>query len=130
MAFTFLQEEIESILLFATAPAYLAILIILQSRNLKLLEKLKQKGTSDLEKIDSIRRLKKLKFLTPALMLLGFLLHLILYLSICSQEIRPDYFISISIMYVVYVIVAWINFYLKGAGILKDVGDYNGLPGY
>jgi hypothetical protein len=32
-------------------------------------------------------------------------------------------------MYVIYVLIALINFYLKGAGILKDIGDFNGLPG-
>ena len=129
MTFTFLQEEIESILLFATAPVYVGIIGLLQSKNLKILKKLKQKGTSEIEKLTLVKSLRKLKFLTPVLMLIGIILHIVPYLIFSSPSIRPGYFVSIFIMYVIYVLIAWINFYLKGAGILKDIGDFNGLPG-
>ena len=59
MTFTFLQEEIESILLFATAPVYLVIVGMLQSKNLKILDKLKDKKTSKGEKTILLKRLKK-----------------------------------------------------------------------
>jgi len=129
MTFTFLQEEIESILLFATAPVYLVIVGMLQSKNLKILDKLKDKKTSKGEKTILLKRLKKMKRVTPLLMLIGIVIHLILYLIFTSPSIRPGYFISIFIMYVIYVLIALINFYLKGAGILKDIGNFNGLPG-
>lgn len=129
MTFTFLQEEIESILLFATAPVYLVIVGMLQSKNLKILDKLKDKKTSKGEKTVLLKRLKKMKRVTPLLMLIGIIIHLILYLIFTSPSIRPGYFISIFIMYVIYVLIALINFYLKGAGILKDIGNFNGLPG-
>jgi len=129
MTFTFLQEEIESILLFATAPVYLVIVGMLQSKNLKILDKLKHKKTSKGEKTVLLKRLKKMKRVTPLLMLIGIVIHLILYLIFTSPSIRPGYFISIFIMYVIYVLIALINFYLKGAGILKDIGNFNGLPG-
>jgi len=129
MTFTFLQEEIESILLFATAPVYLVIVGMLQSKNLKILDKLKDKKTSKGEKTVLLKRLKKMKRVTPLLMLIGIVIHLILYLIFTSPSIRPGYFISIFIMYVIYVLIALINFYLKGAGILKDIGNFNGLPG-
>ena len=70
-----------------------------------------------------------MKRVTPLLMLIGIVIHLILYLIFTSPSIRPGYFISIFIMYVIYVLIALINFYLKGAGILKDIGNFNGLPG-
>ena len=129
MTFTFLQEEIESILLFATAPVYLIIVGMLQSRNLKVLKEGKRKGLSDLEKSQLRKRLRKLKLLTPFLMLIGIAVHIIAYLLFAYEDIRLGYFVSICIMYVLYVLIAWINFYLKGAGILKDIGDFNGLPG-
>ena len=129
MTYIFLKEEIESFLLFATAPVYLVIVGKLQNRNLKILEVLKNKKTTKQEKIVNIQLLKKLKRITPILMLIGILTHLILYLIFNYSAIRYGYFISMTIMYVIYVLIALINFMLRGAGILKYVGDFNGLPG-
>ena len=129
MVFTFLQEEFESILLFVTAPIYLTIVGVLQSKNLKIIVKLKCKKTSDDDKSLLLDKLKRLKRRTPLFMLLGAIVHVGLYLIFSHNEIRPLYFISISIMFIIYVVIAWINFYLKGAGILKDIGNFNGLPG-
>lgn len=129
MTFTFLKEEIETILLFATAPIYLAIVGILQSKNLKILKKIKRKQIDVQAKRELLRNLKNLKFMTPVFMLIGLTAHVIAYLIFGMEELRHNYFISISIMYVLYTLIALINFWLKGAGILKDIGDFNGLPG-
>jgi hypothetical protein len=129
MTFTFLQKEIETILLFATAPIYLTIVGILQSKNLKILEKVKRKETDAPAKRELLKKLRKLKFMTPVVMLIGLIIHILAYLLFGTEEIRNGYFISIYIMYVIYSIIGLINFWLKGAGILKDIGDFNGLPG-
>lgn len=129
MTFIFLKEELESFLLFATAIVYLIIVGKLQSRNLKILEVLKNKKTSKEEKSILLKRLKKLKRITPLLMLIGLLTHVILYLIFKNDILRYGYFISMTIMYVIYVLIALINFMLRGAGILKHVGNFNGLPG-
>ena len=129
MTFTFLQEEIESLLLFVTAPVYITIISLLQSKNLKALEILKRKDKIVSEKTITISKLRRLRRLTPLLMLIGLTIHILIYLILSSEQIRPGYFISMSIMYVIYVLFALINFYLKGAGILKDIGNFNGLPG-
>ncbi|MFT6981305.1 MAG: hypothetical protein ACJAUD_000068 [Crocinitomicaceae bacterium] len=129
MTFTFLQEEIESILLFATAPVYITIIALLQSKNLKILDQLRSEKTNQIEQKALIKRLRKLKFLTPLFMLIGISVHIMAYLFFASLSIRSGYFVSICMMYVIYVLIAWINFYLKGAGILKDIGNFNGLPG-
>ena len=129
MTYIFLKEEFESFLLFATAIVYLIIVGKLQSRNLKILEILKNKKTSKEEQSFLLKRLKKLKRITPLLMLFGLLTHLILYLIFRHDAIRYGYFISITIMYVIYVLIALINFMLRGAGILKHIGNFNGLPG-
>ena len=129
MSFTFLHEELESILLFVTAPIYLTIVGVLQSKNLKILVELKRKKTSDDDKSLLLDKLKRLKRRTPLFMLLGVIVHVVLYLIFSHNELRPGYFISMSVMYIIYVAIAWVNFYLKGAGILKDIGGFNGLPG-
>ena len=129
MTFTFLQEEIETILLFATAPIYLTIVGILQSRNLKILEKVKRKDTDAPAKRELLKKWRKLKFMTPVVMLIGLTIHILAYFLFGMEEIRYGYFISICIMFVIYSLISLINFWLKGAGILKDIGDFNGLPG-
>jgi len=129
MTFTFLQELIETILLFATAPIYFTIVGILQSKNLKLLKALRNKEIEAQAKNDLLRKLKKLKLRTPVFMLIGVSIHALAYLIFGMDEFRYGYFISIAIMYFIYTLIALINFYLKGAGILKDIGDFNGLPG-
>jgi len=129
MTFTFLQEEIESLLLFVTAPIYLAIIGLLQSRNLKALKIITQKRKSDSEKSVALKKIKRLKRLTPLLMLIGLSFHILIYIIFSSDQIRNGYFISMIIMYLIYVLFALINFFLKGAGILKDIGNFNGLPG-
>ena len=129
MAFTFLQEEIESLLLFVTAPIYLTIIGILQSRNLKALKIITQKRKSDSEKSAALQKIKKLKHLTPVLMLIGLSFHFLIYIIFSFDQIRNGYFISMIIMYLIYVLFALINFFLKGAGVLKDIGNFNGLPG-
>ncbi|MDD2982429.1 MAG: hypothetical protein PHQ74_03490 [Crocinitomicaceae bacterium] len=129
MTYLFLKEELESFLLFATAPVYLVIVGKLQTENLKILAVLKNKKTTKQQKITLLKRLKKLKRITPLLMLIGLLTHVILYLIFRHESIRYGYFISMLIMYVIYVAIALINFMLRGAGILKHVGNFNGLPG-
>jgi len=129
MTFTFLQYEIESILLFVTAPVYITIVGILQSKNLKALNVLKRKDKNDSEKAIVIGRLKRLKHLTPIIMLIGLSFHFLTYMIFSTGQIRYGYFISMTIMYLIYVLFALINFFLKGAGILKDIGNFNGLPG-
>lgn len=129
MSLTFLQSPIESILLFATAPVYLTIIGILQSKNLKTLKQLNHKKRIVNEKIILVKKLRKLNRLTPLLLLMGFGVHTTAYLILNSNAVRSGYFISMSIMYFIYLSIAWINFYLKGTGILKDIGDFNGLPG-
>lgn len=129
MTFTFLQEEIESLLLFVTAPIYLTIIGLLQSRNLKALKIITQKRKSDSEKSVALKKIKRLKRLTPLLMLIGLSFHILIYIIFSSDQIRNGYFISMIIMYLIYVLFALINFFLKGAGILKDIGNFNGLPG-
>lgn len=129
MVFIFLKETIETILLFATAPVYFTIVGILQSKNLKILEKIKRKQIDAQAKRELLKKLKNLKFMTPVFMMIGFTVHVLAYLLFGMEELRYAYFISISIMYVIYTLIALINFWLKGAGILKDIGDFNGLPG-
>lgn len=129
MSFTFLKEEIETITLFASAPVYFTIVGILQSKNLKFLEKLKNKKDTIEEKKFLLKRLKKMKFLTPVYMLIGAFFHILIYLFFGMIDFRYGYLISIGIMYFIYTLIALINFYLKGAGILKDIGNFNGLPG-
>lgn len=129
MTYTFLQEDLESILLFVTAPIYLTIIGILQSKNLKVLGTLKNKKIENKEKKKLLKKLQKLKFLTPILMLSGITIHALLYVIFNDEVFRSGYLISMGIMYVIYTVIALINFWLKGAGILKDIGDFNGLPG-
>ena len=129
MTFTFLQYAIESILLFATAPIYVVIIGMLQSKNLSILEKVRSKKMDPETKREALKKLKKLKFLTPLYLLIGFIIHVIAYLIFGIEEFRYGYLISIGIVYVFFTLIALINFWLKGAGILKDIGDFNGLPG-
>lgn len=129
MTFTFLQEEFESLLLFATAPVYFIIIGILQSKNLKILKELKRKSTGDTVKSKLTKDLRKLKRLIPVFMLIGITIHLAAYICFVNDEFRSGYFISMIIIYVIYVLIARVNFYLKGAGVLKDIGGFNGLPG-
>ena len=129
MTYTLLEENIEAHIMFATAPIYVAILVWLQSKNLKVLEKLKSKRTNEKEKKTQLQKLKRLKRQTPFLMLIGLSVHLITYVSCIDTPARSGYYISIAIMYVIYTLISYLNFYLKGAGVLKDIGDFNGLPG-
>lgn len=128
MEYTFLKEEIESILLFATAPVYLIILSILQSKNLKLLDRLKNKKLVEDQKRTVLANLTRLKWRTLFYLLPGLILHQIGYL-VFVDSIRGGYFISMVIMYLIYAGIAFVNFYLRGAGVLKDIGKFNGLPG-
>lgn len=129
MIFTFLEEGIESLLLFATAPIYITILTVLQSKNLTTLNKLKNRKIEKSEKIKLLKRHQRLKYLTPIIMLIGLFMHIIVYLIFSDDVFRYGYFLSIAIMYTIYTLIAIINFWIKGAGILKDIGDFNGLPG-
>lgn len=129
MTYIFLEEELESILLFVTAPIYFTIVGFIQSKNLKILGQLKSKKLTKLEKESFLKDFKKLKFSIPFLMLIGFTIHISSYILFSSSSIRLGYFISIGIMYLIYVFIALINYYLRGAGILKNIGRFNGLPG-
>ena len=80
-------------------------------------------------KREALKKLKKLKFLSPFYLLIGFIIHVIAYLIFGIEEFRYGYLISIGIVYVFFTLIALINFWLKGAGILKNIGDFNGLPG-
>lgn len=128
MQYTFLEDTTEAYILFATAPIYVAILAWLQSKNLKVLEILKSKRTTEKEKKAEFQKLKRLKRQTPFLMLIGFVIHLLTYVTYIDTSVRPGYFISIVIMYIIFTLIAYLNFYMKGAGVLKDIGDFNGLP--
>lgn len=129
MEYVFLHEEIESILLFATAPIYLTIVGILQSKNLKTLALLKNKKISKDSVMLLSKKLKRLKYVTPLLMLIGLVVHLILYFLFRMEHFRYGYLISICIMYTIYTLIALINFWIKGSGILKNIKPFQGLPG-
>lgn len=129
MTFTFLKEEIETILLFATAPIYLTMVGVLQSKNLKIVAEMKRKEIDALAKKRLMKKWKKLKFMAPIVLLIGFAIHILTYLLFRMDEIRYGYFVSIGIMHIIYSLITLINFWLKGAGILKDIGNFNGLPG-
>jgi hypothetical protein len=92
MQFTFLEDNTEAYILFATAPVYVAILVWLQSKNLKIIEKLKNKRTNEKEKLAQFRLLKRLKRQTPFLILIGLSVHLIIYVSYIDTPVRLLYF--------------------------------------
>ena len=73
--------------------------------------------------ISKLKR-KGLLFLIP-----GTFLHLIVYLLLCGDLFRWGYLLTIAFTYLFYAIIMFINFYLKGSGILKDTGPFGGLPG-
>lgn len=129
MEYTFLKEEIESLLLFATVPVYLIILSFLQSKNLKIIDQLKNKKLKKEQKLEILSNRKKLKLKIPFFILIGMMAHVFAYLIFSGSFFRYGYFISITIMYLIYLGIGYGNFYLKGAGVLNDIGPSGWLPG-
>ena len=129
MEYTLLEEDIETYILFGIAPVYFIILSVIQSKYLKNLKKIENKHVkSDVKRI-ALERIKRLKRIAPAYLLIGAALHSIAYLIFAGSVFRYGYFISIGIFYLIFAAIMYINFLLKGSSILKDTGDFSGLPG-
>lgn len=123
-----LEEDIETYVLFGIAPIYFIILSFLQAHYLKHLKCIEHRYTKASAKARSYTRIKRLKRTTPLYLLIGGILHTLAYLFF-TEEIRNGYFLSIFIFYCIFAAVMYINFWLKGASILKDTVDFGGLPG-
>ena len=125
--YSFLEDEMESLSLVVAVAFYITILILLQSRHLKYLKLLSKKVGSE-EFNDAKMGLQTLKKRTPLLLLIGCVVQILAIFTLNTSEVRMDYFFSIGIIYVLFNSLAFVNYWLKGAGILKDIGDFNGLP--
>lgn len=124
-----LKEDIETYILFAVSPIYFILLSIIQSRFLKHLNSLKRK-LADIElKEHSKTAIKKLKRYSFLILFAGAIMHAMIYITFSFHQLREGYFISILFFYFIFLLIAWINFWLKGSSILKDTGDFGGLPG-
>ena len=129
MAFNILEEDIETFVLFAIAPVYFVILSVIQNKHLKNLKKIENKYIKKEVKKSSLNTIRRLKKRTPLYLLIGAAVHLIGYLIFVGPDFRYGYFISIVFFYAIFWLIMYINFILKGASILKDTGDFGGLPG-
>lgn len=124
-----LEEDIETYILFAVSPVYFVLLSIIQSRFLKHLNSYKSK-LADIElKEHSKTAIKKLKRNSFLILFVGAIMHAMTYIVFFLDQLRGGYFISILFFYFIFLLIAWINFWLKGSSILKDTGDFGGLPG-
>lgn len=129
MAYTILEEDIETYVLFGIAPVYFVLLSVIQSKYLKHLKKIENKYIKPEVKKNSVVLIKRLKRITPFYLLIGAMVHSIAYLIFAGSVFRYGYFISIVFFYLIFVAIMYINFLLKGSSILKDTGDFGGLPG-
>ena len=129
MPYTILEEDIETYILFGIAPVYLIVLSIIQNRHLKSLKKIENKYIKPEVKKNALALIKKLKKTTPLYLLIGAAVHSITYLIFAGSAFRYGYFISIGFFYLMFAAIMYVNFIIKGSSILKDTGDFGGLPG-
>ena len=129
MEYSLLEEDIETFILFSIAPVYIIVLSVIQNKYLKSLKKIENKYVKSDAKKNAIALIKKLKKMTPLYLLIGAAVHLIVYLIFAGSVFRYGYFVSIGFFYLIFLTFMYVNYLLKGASILKDTGDFGGLPG-
>lgn len=129
MEYALLKEDIETYILFGIAPAYFILLSIIQSRYLTYLKQVENKLNKKEFRETALHKIKKLKKKAPFILCIGAVIHTVSYLIFAFSAIRAGYFISIGLFYILFLTIAYVNFKLKGASILKDTGDFGGLPG-
>lgn len=129
MTFTILEEDIETYILFGIAPVYFVVLSFIQSKHLENLKKIEKQNIKPEVKKNALVLIRRLKRMTPFYLLIGAMVHSLVYLIFAGSFFRYGYFISIGFFYIIFVVIMYINFLLKGSSILKDTGDFGGLPG-
>lgn len=129
MTYALLEEDIETYILFAVLPVYFVILSVIQSFHLKGLKRIENKYTKTEAKTAAHQHIRKLKMTTPFYLLIGATIHTIVYFIFAGEVFRYGYLISIGIFYLIFALIMYINFWLKGSSILKGTGDFGGLPG-
>ena len=102
MAYTILEEDIETYILFGIAPVYFIVLSIIQNRYLKSLKKIENKYLKQDVKKNALARIKKLKRTTPLYLLTGAVVHSIAYIILAGSDFRYGYFISIGFFYLIF----------------------------
>jgi len=128
MTWTFLENEMESLALVIAAAVYITFVAIIQSKYLKQLNLINKKATQT--KLKSAKNeISILRKKAPLYLLIGLATHIASFVILDFDNLRWGYLISILIIYIIFTVVIFTNFWLKGAGILKDIGDFNGLPG-
>ncbi|OIQ36226.1 MAG: hypothetical protein BM555_03040 [Crocinitomix sp. MedPE-SWsnd] len=128
MTWTFLENEMESLALVIAAAVYITFVAIIQSKYLKQLNFINKKATQT--KLNDVKtEISSLRKRTPLYLLIGLATHVLSIIILDFEAFRWGYLISILIIYLIFTVVIFTNFWLKGAGILKDIGDFNGLPG-
>jgi hypothetical protein len=128
MTWTFLENEMESLALVIAAAVYITFVAIIQSKYLKQLNFINKKATQT-KLNDAKTEISSLRKRTPLYLLIGLATHVLSIIILDFEAFRWGYLISILIIYLIFTVVIFTNFWLKGAGILKDIGDFNGLPG-
>ena len=129
MEYTILEEDIETYILFGIAPIYFIVLSVIQNKHLKSLKKIENKYIKPEVKKNALVLIRRLKRMTPLYLLIGAVVHSMAYLIFAGSVFRYGYFISIGFFYLIFIAIMYINFLLKGSSILKDTGDFGGLPG-
>lgn len=123
------SEAIKGLLHVCAIIVYLVFVSRYQAKNLRTLNALKSKQTTKEEKQAIVKQLKKLMYRSPLYLLIVAFIHTLFYLLFEWNQLSLGYFLSILLSYAIFTSATLINFWLKGAGILKDIGDFNGLPG-
>ena len=129
MTFHLLQEDIETYILFGIAPVYFTLMSLIQNRHLKFLRLIEHRSANREVKLNAHEQIRKLKRKTPLVLVFGAGIHVLVYAILMHSAFRWTYLISIGIFYFAFLSIMFVNFKLKGASILKDTGDFGGLPG-
>ncbi len=124
-----LKETYDTLILFGNVLPYVIVLGIIQNKHLIFLNKIASNKISREIKLDYSLKMKKLKRRTPLFLLVGVFTHLIIYTLVSKQNFRTDYLLVILIQYLLFLLLMWGNFLLKGSSILKDTGESGALPG-
>jgi len=131
MNFTFVKTESETYALYLSVVVYLIVISIIISRYLKIIRTKKQD--------EATYKLKKRRPIILGLILLFIcsMVHVVLYFTMSNllpdkinsvAAYRSDYFITILITFVLFVIFMGFGFYLKGNSTLpKQQGPVTGV---
>lgn len=121
-----LLEDYDTYALFISTLPYVLLASYCQNKHLNYLARLGRKSVKPTE----VRaQLKSLKKRTPFILSIGIIAHILIYWAFAQSEFRLGYMLTVFLTYLLYVMVMLINFWLKGASVLKDTGESGSLPG-